>query len=320
MIKLKVHGKINLERKNLPMNYLYLLKHPHLFPAVIGITYAQFLVILNKFVPALRKAEKEQACSFERVRIPGGGRKSKLLTDKQKLFFLLFYYKNYPTYDLAQALFGIDASNLYRWKAFLEQVFQSALGYQLQLPVVRVKTLAGLREVCPVLKDCIVDATERPIERPGNNQIQQDHYSGKKKRHTVKNQIILHAKNNRILAVSDQVEGKMHDKKLLEIDGTLILAPPKAIFMGDLGYLGASEINPTIKFVTPLKKPQGQELSDADKTTNKAISSIRVRVEHPFAYLKHFAILRHNYRGAITKAQLPFLNLACTYNFVRNYH
>lgn len=302
------------------MNYLYVLKHPKLFPAVIGITQIQFLFMLDKFVPALRQAEKTKTYLFERIRILGGGRKAKLATDKQKLFFLLFYYKNYPTYDLAQALFNIDASNLYRWKAFLEKVFQVALGYQLQLPVVQIKSLAGLRDVCPALKDCIVDATERPIERPSDNQVQQNHFSGKKKRHTVKNQTIIHAHTKKILAVSSQVEGKMHDKKLLEMDGTLILAPPNAIFMGDLGYQGAGEINPTIKFVTPLKKPQGGELSDADKATNKAISSIRVRVEHPFAYLKHFAILRHPFRGAIAKAQLPFLNLACTYNFVRNYH
>ena len=313
-------GRLIDKKGNLPMNYLYLLKHPHLFPAVIGITYAQFLLMLPKFVSALRQAEKTQAWRFVRVRLPGGGRKAKLLTDKQKLFFLLFYYKNYPTYDLAQALFGIDASNLFRWKAFLEKVFSAAFGYQLTLPVVQVKTLEGLKEVCPALKECIVDATERPIERPSNNQIQEQYYSGKKKDHTVKNQIILHARTKRILAVSSQVEGKMHDKKLLELDGTLILAPPKTTCLGDLGYQGADEINPTIRFITPLKKPQGRELSDADKATNKAISSVRVRVEHPFSYLKHFAILRHNYRGAIVSAQLPFRNLACTYNFVRAYH
>lgn len=302
------------------MNYKYLLKHPNLFPAVIGVSYIQFLLILDKFVSALRYAEKAKAYQFERARIIGGGRKAKLSSDKQKLFFLLFYYKNYPTYTLAQAIFGIDASNLYRWRVFLEKVFTAALGYQLKLPIVKIRTVAGLREVCPVLTNCIVDATERPIERPHDNQIQQNYFSGKKKYHTVKNQTITHAYTKKILAVSVLVEGKMHDKKLLDMDGTLILAPPNAVFMGDLGYLGASEINPTIKFVTPLKKPHGQELSDADKITNKSISTIRVRAEHPFAYLKHFAILRHPFRGAIAKAQLPFFNLACTYNFVRTYH
>lgn len=302
------------------MNYYYLLKHSHLFPAVVGITYQQFLCLFDKFVPALRYAEKAKAWQFERLRIPGGGRKSKLASDKQKLFFILFYYKNYPTYGLAQVLFELDETNLYRWKEFLAPVVQACISYQLQLPTVKVKTLAGMLEVCPALRECIVDATERPIQRPKDNQTQEHYYSGKKKDHTIKNQVIVSSRGNKILAVSNLVEGKLHDKKLLELDGTMILAPPKAKILGDLGYQGADEINPLVRFVTPLKKPHKAELSVADKVTNKAISSIRVRVEHPFAYMKHFAILRHPFRGTISKAQLPFVTLACMYNFTRNYH
>ena len=38
----------------------------------------------------------------------------------------------------------------------------------------------------------------------------------RKKRHTVKNQLVVHPRNTRILTVSLTVEGKRHDKKLLE--------------------------------------------------------------------------------------------------------
>lgn len=301
------------------MNYYYLLKHTHLFPAVVGITYKQFLCLYDKFVPALRKAEKAKAWQYERLRLPGGGRKSKLVSDKQKLFFILFYYKHYPTYGLAQVLFELDEANLYRWKEFLAPVLQACISYQLELPRVKVKTVSGILEICPALSECIIDATERPIQRPKVDQIQEHYYSGKKKDHTIKNQVVVNTKGNKILAVSDLVEGKLHDKKLLELDGTMILAPPKARILGDLGYQGAGEINPLVRFVTPLKKPPRAELSAADKATNKVISSIRVRVEHPFAYMKHFAILRHPFRGTITKAQLPFVTLACMYNFTRHY-
>ena len=165
-----------------------------------------------------------------------------------------------------------------------------------------------------------MDATERLVQRPKDKQVQQHYYSVKKKSHTIKNQIIVNAKGNKILAVSKLVEGKLHDKKLLEIDGTMILAPPKAKILGDLAYQGAGEINPLVRFVTPLKKPPKVELTKADKVTNKTISSIRVKVEYPLAYIKHFAILRHSFRGNISKAQLPFITLACMYNFTRNYH
>ena len=84
------------------MNYHYLLKHQQLFPAAIGINYKRFEQLLNKFSTELRKAEKEKSWSKPRIRLPGGGRKATLKTDRQKLFFILFYYKHYPTFRLAQ--------------------------------------------------------------------------------------------------------------------------------------------------------------------------------------------------------------------------
>jgi len=38
----------------------------------------------------------------------GGGRKSKLGDDSGKLFFILFYYRHYPTLRLAQVLFDLE--------------------------------------------------------------------------------------------------------------------------------------------------------------------------------------------------------------------
>jgi len=37
-----------------------------------------------------------------------GGRKSKLGDDSGKLFFILFYYRHYPTLRLAQVLFDLE--------------------------------------------------------------------------------------------------------------------------------------------------------------------------------------------------------------------
>ena len=68
------------------MNYHYLLNHKDLFPYIIGITYKQFELILHKFSPALRSAEHKKAYAKKRLRIPGGGRKPTLKTDRQKLF------------------------------------------------------------------------------------------------------------------------------------------------------------------------------------------------------------------------------------------
>ena len=130
---------------------------------------------------------------------------------------------------------------------------------------------------------------------------------------------MVNPKNQRIMAVSLTVEDKRHDKKLLEDNGILLHAPPKSTIMGDSGYQGSNEINPLLKFITPKKKPPNNNLSELEIKTNQQISSIRVRVEHPFSYLKHFNILAHKFRGRINQAHQPFVNLACVYFTRKNY-
>lgn len=303
------------------MNLDYLTKHPDLFPSVIGITQTQFRSLLYRFSFALRSAQERKAYSKKRIRKPGGGRKPVLRTDAAKLFFILFYYKTYPTFRLAQAIFGLDKRNILAWKIFLESVLFAALGRQLVLPKRRINTMHGLLEVCPDLASCIVDATERPIRRPKDPEDQTRFYSGKKKRHTVKNQLVVHPHTHRILAVSKTVEGKRHDKKLLEDDAILSWVPPRATILGDSGYQGAGDIAPWARFVTPPKKLRGTERSEGEKATNKVLASVRVRrvrVEHAISYLKHFGILSQVFRGRILSSHQPFMTIACLYNFTRD--
>lgn len=301
------------------MNYQYIIKHKNLFPYVIGITCKQFEKILPKFSSALRSAEYKKAYEKARVRDIGGGRKPTLKTDRQKLFFILLYYKIYPTYRLAQVIYEFEYSNIFYWRKFLEKVLEKALGYELALPTVKINGLTMLFAVCPLLRNFIVDATERRIQRPKDNKTQAIYYSGKKKCHTVKNQILINPHTKKILSVSTTVFGTVHDKKLLEEDGTIYRAPPNSHGLGDLGYLGVKEDNPLLSFVTPLKKKVKTDLTDAEIATNKALSSVRVRVEHALSYLKHFSILKNTYRGKDRRSNLFFKNIACIYNFTRNY-
>jgi hypothetical protein len=297
------------------MNPAYLLKHPDLFPAVIGVTQVQFKQLLPGFERAYFKCWYRKAWLHNRVREIGGGRKSKLKTIEEKLFFILFYYKTYPTFRLASALFAVDKETIHRWKVFLEEVLWMALGYQLALPRKKIRTIAGMIEVCPDLTEFIVDATERSIQRPKENQ--EFYYSGKKKKHTIKNQLLVNPHTKRIIAISKTVEGKRHDKQLCEDDGLILRAPPGATGGGDSGYEGARELNPQIKFVLPFKKPRGKELTESQKETNRAFSSVRVRVEHVIGALKHFDILAERYRGRSPIEDCSLKNIAALYNFMR---
>ena len=298
------------------MNLDYLLKHPDLFPAVIGVTQLQFEALLVLFDRGYCKCWYRKAWSIDRVRAIGAGRKSVLQTVRERLFFILFYYKTYPTFRLASVLFGVDKETIHRWKVFLEEVLWMTLGYQLSLPKKKVRTMSGMIEICPDLQDFLVDATERPIQRPKDNQ--EFFYSGKKKRHTIKNQIMINPYTKKILAISKTVEGKRHDKQLCADDGIVLRAPPGATGGGDSGYEGTRELNPLIRIVLPFKKPKKRELTPAQKDTNRVFSSVRVRVEHVIGALKKFDVLAERYRGRDPINDPSFKNITALYNFTKS--
>jgi len=268
---------------------------------------------------ALRIKEYERIPEEKRQRKPGGGRKSNLGDDLGKLFFILFYYRHYPTLRLAQVLFHLEDSDLCYWVHFLSDALFEALGYQLKLPEVKVNSLGGLYTICPDLSEFIVDGTERKIERPKDKAKQKDYYSGKNKQHAVKNQIIISPRGKRILHISHTIPAHTHDKKALTDDGILLHAPPKAKGLGDLAFQGVTKDCPWLNVVTPIKSKPKQELSDADKLTNKTLSSIRVRVEHVIGRVKINKILKDQFRGNLKFSDLIFKNICCLYNFQLSY-
>lgn len=148
-----------------------------------------------------------------------------------------------------------------------------------------------------------IDATEQQINRPQKNQKR--YYSGKKKKHTLKNQIVIDA-NSKIRSVSKSVEGKKHDKKLY--DESRIYTKQKTNIKGNLGYYGTDSIT------VPKKKPKKIELTKEEKDFNKQFSRERIKVEHVFGKMKVFQILSQRFRNPKAKHALIFKNIAGLYN------
>lgn len=140
-----------------------------------------------------RKAFEELSLSFseayrqslvkpdeKRERGLGGGRKSVLKTIGNKLFFILLYCKSYPTFDIMGMLFGFDRSCAHDWVHRLMPVLETALGKKQALPERKIHSIAEFLEKFPEVKEVILDGTERPVQRPKDNERQKEHYSGKK--------------------------------------------------------------------------------------------------------------------------------------------
>ena len=85
----------------------------------------------------------------------------------------------------------------------------------------------------------LVDVTECTIQRSKNYDIQREYYSGKKKKHTIKIQIIMDEITNKIVGVSFE-KGSVYDFSLFKnTTGNL----DKIIsFIADNGYIGIQKI------------------------------------------------------------------------------
>ena len=137
----------------------------------------------------------------------------------------------------------------------------------------------------------IADCTEQPIQRPGDDATHKDHYSGKKKRHTLKTEYLI-TKGMRIAAISPSRPGSRHD---LTIRRAGPRVRKRTRLYGDSACQGCDKEHPTID--DPYKKPKNGELSAEDKAYNTGLSRLRVTVEHRIGRAKRFRIVSERYRN-----------------------
>lgn len=276
------------------IGYEKLKTKPRVFQQMTGLPLKAF----EKLLPTFKKAYKHQQEIEEEIRAKprhrkkGGGRKGKLGTEADKLLFILFYFKFYPIQEVQGFFFELSQSQVNYWVHYLTPILNEALGYEKQLPARKTTEIKQILAECPDL-EFIIDGTERPIQRPKNKRRQRDCYSGKKRRHTIKNNVISQKGKKKIRGLSPTVPGKIHDKKLA--DEQELEFPSGTHLWQDTGFQGYHPPNVTIH--QPFKKPKGRQLNLAQKEHNKLVSKERVEVEHSIGGVKIFRIVRDIYRN-----------------------
>jgi hypothetical protein len=234
-----------------------------------------------------------QVESGERERLPGAGKKPYMATTLERLVFILVYFRAYPTQDLLGVLFGMGQSAANKWVHRLWPVLEKTLGRELVLPSrPGFSTLEGLVHACPELVYAI-DATERPICRPSDPDRQKGTYSGKKKRHSLKNTLMVSQRTRRVLSLGNTASGRVHDKRLIDEDGFKL--PEGSVCFQDSGYTGFAL--PGVVHLMPKKKPIGGKLSAREKRSNRVLSGARVAVEHSISGVKRSRIVHDTYRN-----------------------
>jgi hypothetical protein len=255
---------------------------PQMFFRLSGIRVSDFEILVEQMVPLWEKSEHRRLSSRKRQRNIGAGMKYHLEFSEQ-LLLCLIYYRTYTSQVFMGLLFDVSSPTVCR----RVQAMTVLLAGYFRMPE---RSVDLSKEEEDDLLYLMVDGTERPVQRPKKSGRRKETYSGKKKRHTAKHQIITD-NNKRILAVGPAQKGSKHDKKIF--DESKIIKPPNMtglIVLGDSGYLGTD-------LEIPIKKQKNKEMQQEDKDYNKWHSNLRVGVEHAIGRMKKFNIFAYINRG-----------------------
>lgn len=273
------------------MNITKILSKPRTLQAMTGVSEQEFLRLVPIFEQVLIKIKLEDTT---RINTLGQGIKGHLATTAHKLFFILFYLKVYPTFDVLGCFFNKGRGRSCEAIHLYTKVLQQALGRELVLPTRKVTSMEQLFKDFPEIKDVFIDGVERKVQRPINQKRQKKLYSGKKKIHAKKN-IIVTDEYKKILFLSTTRSARRHDKRLADKDSLFEHIPKYIAMWLDTGFQGTHKQRGNI--CMPKKASKGKPLAKKEKAENKLISAIRVRVEHAIGSVKRFNILATTFRN-----------------------
>jgi len=193
------------------------IRNERQFKAFTGLAYQEFELLLVEFTNCLKLNQQmryQKNCST-RKRKPGGGRQGTLSTPELKLFFILFYLKNYPTFDVLGCLFDLSPAKAEETLVKLMPLLKQAEKRLQVLPHRHIKPTRNNKQASENINKIIIDATERPYRRPHHARKQKHYFSGKRHAHTLKNTVIGDV-NNGIPGVGPTAAGSRHDYALLK--------------------------------------------------------------------------------------------------------
>lgn len=288
------------------MRYEHLNRHSKVFPKVTGLTVAEFDDVVTDILPRYVEAEQARLQRPDRQRDMGAGRNYELEL-RDHLLLAVVWLRIYPTGVVLGYLFGVSAPTVSRTLARVLPLLEQAGQDTMRLPDPgrkRRRQFSELLDMIPELS-VVVDSFEQEVQRPQDHDDADAHYSGKKKRHTLKSQVTVDADTGYISDVSDSVRGPTADIKLLETSGLLDRLPDAVGIGGDLAYLKLAKLRE--HGFSPRRKPRGKPRPIPDIIFNRVFSHFRIIVEHTIGRMRRFQAIsqrdRHHRRYHTTRTR-----------------
>jgi len=296
------------------LNYKRALGKDRVMKSLTGLRTEEFQSLLPMFDSALKK--QRELRKSNRQRAMGGGSKHTLETSGDKLFFILFYLKTYPTFDILGFFYDVDRSRPCRWVEEFLPVLETTLSWEVVLPMRKIRSVQEFFNKFPELKDVFIDGTERPVQRPSDKKKQRKYYSGKKKRHTCLN-LAMTDDSKHILALTYTKPGSKHDYALFKKSGWGHNIPSAVAVWVDLGFKGIKKDFSHLQVLIPHKSSKKKPLTQQQKQENKIIRTIRTINENALSGVKRLNCVTHIFRNKRTQFADKFMLIACG---IWNYH
>jgi hypothetical protein len=299
--------------------YRKLARKPNQFLTVTGMILSDFQRLLPQFEQADRQLEaRRKACVVvtkrERQRRAGGGAKfANELADR--LLMLLLYYRLYLTQEFLTLLFRAeDKSVICRNIQLVRAIFETVLPVperarhriltlaqkEQERRRKRIGSVEEFREAYPELT-FIIDGVEQPKRKPKKPAKRKSDYSGKKKRHTLK-QIVIGTPAGIIVDQSPATGGRPHDFKVFKDDLAARAVCQefkdyRATLYGDSGFAGLGGLGLPVEVRLNEKARRNHPLTREQKKLNRLRSSTRIEIEHTFSRRKKYRIAAETYRN-----------------------
>jgi len=278
-----------------------LMRYPSAFRSLTGMTPDEFDDLLTAFVAAHARRQRHSHTTRRgqpRQRAAGAGHPHRH-DDRHRLLLALVWLRVYPTYELLGFFFGLHKRNAQLNVRDVLAVLDALDDFPFDRPGRDRKALRSVTEVMaafPAVR-VVIDSKEQRVNRPTGHDAQKPYYSGKKKAHTVKTQVVVDP-CGRIESVSDSVPGGAnHDLPLLCGSGILEQLAAGEAAMVDKGYVGLKNYYPEVPVVIPFKASRNHPLTEEQKEYNRGVARCRIVVEHTMAQLNRFTVLRQVFRG-----------------------
>jgi hypothetical protein len=258
------------------LSYRSLSKSPRCFQKLTGLSLREFADMVEKVRPVYSKWEQQKKSL---------GRPSGFASLEDKVLCLMMYYRTYITHTFLGYLFGVHNANVCRLLKVMEPLVAKAISLK------KDRTLTQ-DQVTAILADVTEVATQRPRKK------QKDKYSGKKKRHTLKAELGMR-EDGKIIHISKVYGGRTHDFTIRKKEKPFCRDSVKVVDSGFQG-LQKREQNVWLPFKGTKKKP----LTKEQKSHNKALAQLRIKIENKIGEMKVFQILSQRYRNFQKKLHL----------------